>query len=139
MQIDTKFYEDRYEEFKLYCPYLIDHVRSVRPRGERGIRVTLDDGTQYDFNGKDGGVRRVRNYAPIDAGDITDEKCRDSFVHRVSELMDARGFTQQTLAEYTGLSKGSINNYLKKKVTPSSVALRKIAHALQCTMDELMD
>ena len=139
MLIDTKFYEEVFEEFKLYHPYMIDHVRSVRPRGERGIRVTLDDGTQYDYGSMDSGVRRVVSYSPSNITDITDENCRKSFIYRLSELMSTRGFNQKTLAEYTGLAVGSINKYLNGVSTPSLTAVRKIAYALGCTVDELID
>lgn len=137
MLIDTKFYEDKFEEFKMNHPYMVDHVRSVRARGEMGIRVTLDDGTQYDYGSMGRGVRRVVNYSPSNAKAVTDELCRKAFVYKVTELMEARGFTQQTLAEYSGLSKGSINGYLNQKATPSLTAVQKIATALGCTLDEL--
>ena len=139
MRVDTKYYERKLEELKLYHPYLVDHICNVRPRGERGIRVTLDDGTQYDFCGIETGARRVVNYAPDKLDEITDERCRDSFVYNLTMLMEARGFNQQTLAEYAGISKGAINNYLNKKSTPSFTAARRIAYALGCSVNELID
>ena len=137
MLIDTKFYEDKYEEFKERHPYLVDHVRSIHPRGESGIRVTLDDGTKYDYGSIGGGVRRVVNYSPSNVEHITDDSCRKAFVYKVTELMEARGFTQQTLAEYSGVSKGAISKYLNEKATPSFTAVMRIATALGCTLDEL--
>lgn len=139
MHIDTKFYDDKLEEFKLYHPYMVAHIRSVRPRGESGIRVTLDDGTQYDYGSMENGVRRVVEYAPDKLDDITDDRCRDSFVYRLTELMTARGFNQQYLAERTGLSKGAINKYLNKQATPSFTAARRIAYVLGCSVSELID
>ena len=139
MHIDTTFYEDRLKEFKRYHPYMVEHILHVRPRGEAGIRVTLKDGTQYDFGSMENGVRRVVDYTPDALNDITDERCRDSFAYRLTELMSARGFTQQSLVEYTGLSKGAINNYLNKKATPSFTAARRIAYALGCSVSELID
>lgn len=139
MNIDTGCYDNKLEELKRYHPYMIGHIRSVRPRGENGIRVTLDDGTQYDFSGADIGARRVIDYTPNQLDEITDERCRESFVYRLTELMEMRGFNQQTLAEYSGLSKGAINNYLNKKATPSFTAARRIAYALGCTVNELID
>ena len=137
MKIDTKYYENKLEELKLYHPYLIDHIRSVRPKGDKGIRLTLDDGTQYDFGGTETSIRRVVDYTPNTLDEITDERCRESFVYNLTELMEARGFTQQTLAEYSGVSKGAISKYLNEKATPSFTAVMKIATALGCTLDEL--
>ena len=139
MRIDTRFYEDKFEEFKQYHPYMVERVRSVRPRGEAGIRVTLDDGAQYDFGGAENGVRRVVDYAPDILNDITDERCRSSFAYRLTELMAVRGFNQNSLAERSGVSKGAINNYLNKKATPSFTAARRIAYAIGCSVSELID
>ena len=139
MHIDTEFYERKLEELKRYHPYMVGHISKVRPRGETGIRVTLDDGSQYDFGGVEIGTRRVVEYTPDRLDEITDERCRDSFVYRLTELMEIRGFNQQTLAEYSGLSKGAINNYLNKKSTPSFTAARRIAYALGCSVNELID
>jgi transcriptional regulator with XRE-family HTH domain len=71
--------------------------------------------------------------------DLTDELCRSALSYNLIELMDRKGFSQKTLAEYTGLGKGTIYNYINKKATPSLTALRKIAYALGCTVSELVE
>lgn len=137
--MNVNYYNEIFEDFKKYWPFEIDNVNDFRPRGERGIRLTMKDGRLLDYDIITHGLRPVRNYSASAVDEITDERCRDSFVYHVTDLMTARGFTQQTLAEYTGISKGSINKYLNKNATPSMTALRKIAHALQCRLDELLD
>lgn len=139
MKIDTKYYENKFDELKLYHPYLIDHISNVRPRGDKGIRVTLDDGTQYDFGSMGSGIRRVISHEIDKVEDISEERFREVFVYNLTELMEARGFNQQTLAEYSGLSKGAINNYLNKKATPSFTAVQRIARALNCSINELAE
>lgn len=139
MIIDTSYYEDKFEELKRYHPYLIEHVRKVRPRGEGGIRVTLDDGTQYDYISAAIGIRRVVSYAPETINEITDATSRKVFIYRLTDLMEQNGFNQQTLSKRSGVSKAMIHKYLHGEASPTSTALRRIAYALGCTVGELLD
>lgn len=137
--MNMEYYEHIFDDFKQYWPFEVDKVRDYRPRGERGIRIEMNDGRLVDYDIISHGMRPVRDYTANAIEEITDERCRESFAYRVIELMNSRGFTQQTLADYTGISKGAINKYVNKSATPSMTALRKIAYALQCTLDDLLD
>lgn len=137
MQIE--YYERMFEEFKMFWPFEVDNVKDYRPRGDHSIRIEMKDGRCLDYDNISHGIRPVKNFSPSAANEITDERCMDSFSYKLTDLMNTRGFNQETLAEYSGVSKGSINKYINKKSTPSITAFRKIAHALQCTLDELLD
>lgn len=137
--MNAQYYNDIYEEFKNHHPYAVDDVADWRPRGEYGIRLIMKDGTKYDFDKLSMGIRKVDNYSFESKDAITDEQCRASFSYHLVELMALRGFTQQTLSEYTGISKGSINGYINKTKTPSMTNMRKIAYALNCPIGELLD
>lgn len=127
------------EDFKIYHPYLADGIKDWSPRGEHGIRVTMKNGTKYDYHSMGKTIRDVKD-RPMHYDDEYDEtEWRLIFADRLVEKMYAKGITQQTLAEYTGLSKGAINNYVKKMSTPSGYALTKLARALDCTIMELID
>lgn len=139
MFIDTEYYEGKFEELKRYHPYLIEHIRRVRPRGEGGIRVTLDDGTQYDYISVATGIRRVVSYNASALDEINDATSRKVLVYRLSDLMEQNGFSQQILAERAGLSKGAVNKYLNGTASPTSTALKRMAYALGCTVGELLD
>lgn len=137
--MNTEYYDEIYNDLKSHHPYIIDDVEDWRPRGEYGIRITMKDGTKYDFDKLSMGIRRVDNYSFESRDSITDEYCRKSFAYHLVELMTLRGYTQQTLSEYTGISKGSINGYINKTKTPSMTNMRKIAYALNCQLGELLD
>lgn len=137
--MNTKHYEEIYEEFKAYHPYMADDVNDWRPRGDRGIRLFMKNSMQYDFDRVTKGVRRVKDYSMPRAEDITEERCRASIAYHLSEMMGLKGYTQQTLAECTGLGKGSIYNYVNGNSTPSATALRKMAQALDCSIADLLD
>lgn len=137
--MNTKYYDEIYEEFKKHHPYAVNDVDDWRPRGDYGIRLSMKDGTKYDFDKLSMGIRRVNNYSFDSKDAITDEQCRESFAYHLVELMNLRGYNQQILAQYTGISKGSINGYINKTKTPSMTNMRKIAYALNCSVGELLD
>ena len=137
--MNTKHYDEIFEEFKDYHPYLVNDVDDWRPRGDRGIRLFMKNGMKYDFDKVTKGVRRVEDHAMNRAEDITEERCRASLAYHLREMMGLKGYTQQTLAECTGLGKGSIHNYINGNSTPSATALRKMAQALDCSISDLLD
>lgn len=137
--MNVKHYEEIFEEFKLHHPYLVGDVKDWRPRGDVGIRLTMSNGIRYDFDRVTKGIRLVKDHRMTDMDDITEERCRASISYHLTEMMGLKGFNQQSLAEYTGLGKGSINSYIKGKATPSATALRKMAAALDCSISDLLD
>lgn len=137
MNIDH--YNEIFNQFTTYHPYLVNDVHDWRPRSDRGIRVTMEDGTMYDFDTITKCVRRVEDHGMHEIGEITEDRCRASIAYHLTELMGLKGYTQQTLSEHTGLGKGSIYNYINGKATPSATALRKMAQALDCSIADLLD
>lgn len=127
------------EEFKIHHPYLADGIEDWSPRGEMGIRVTMTDGTRYDFNNISKSIRNVEKRPMHHDNEYGEEEWRNVFADRLAELICTKRLSQQALAEYTGLSKGAINNYISKKSTPSAYALSKLARALDCTIMDLTD
>ena len=137
--MNSQYYTRILEEFKLYHPYLADGIRDWRPRGEMGIRVEMNDGRMYDFHTMSKSIRDVKE-RPLHHDDSYDEEgWREVFADRLAELIATKGLNQQALADYTGISKGAINNYINKKSTPSAYALSKLARALDCTIMDLTD
>lgn len=120
-------------------PYITDNMEDWRPRGDRGVRVTMRNGDEYDFDTATMCVSRARYEFKVTGDMINDETCRESFSNHLQIWMARRGFNQQELADYTGLSKGAINSYLNKTKTPSITNLRKIAYALDCSIVDLLD
>lgn len=139
MIIDTSYYEDKLEELKRYHPHIFSHIKKVRPRGEGGIRVTLDDGSQYDYISSAIGIRRVVSYSPSEIDEITEGSSRKLLIYRLSDLMEQNGFSQQTLAQRAGLSKATVHKYLHGEASPTLTALRRMAYALGVTVGELSD
>lgn len=137
--MNIKHYMSILDQFKMYHPYLADGIEDWSPRGEMGIRVIMTDGSEYDFHAMSNTVRNVKDRPVHHDNSFNEEEWRVIFADRLTERMVTKGISQQALAEYTGLGKGSINNYVNGKATPSGYALTKIARALDCTVMDLMN
>ena len=136
--MNSKYYDDMFDTFAQYYPETARHVDDFRPVSNFGIRLTLNDGSLCDFDVLSKGLKRVKEGA-LAKNEITDDLCRESFSVHLCELMRRNGFNQQTLSDYTGISKGSINAYLNKSKTPSLTNVRKIACVLNGSVAELME
>lgn len=137
--MDIRHYEVVHDKFCESAPHLASMKHDWRPRGDFGIRVILEDGTCYDYDIHYPAPRLVREIVMEDASKINDDDCRDLFAYRLRDAMIRRGHNQATLAEYTGISKATISNYLNCKSSATLPHLRRIAHALDCTISELTE
>lgn len=58
-------------------------------------------------------------------------------LYSLKNLRKSKGLTQQQLADLAGVSKQSVVAWEKNKAEPSVDSIKKIAHALGITTDEL--
>ena len=138
MLFNTDHYERMFDDFITRCPEWGRRAVEYRPKTMNSIRVTLDDGSKIDFNPLSDSIHFVKQRAISSPEDIRDEDCREAFSVNLTNMMRVKGFRQDLLAERTGLSSGSISKYMNRKATPSITVVKKIARALNCTMDELL-
>lgn len=137
--LNTKYYNDCFEDFKRRWPREAEHAVNYRPKSEYAIRITLNDGSQLDYNMRaNGTLRRVDTYSPGGALEFTEEYCRTVFANNLSERMAVKGYGQVALAEQTGLSQAVISKYLKRQSTPTVSAIQRIAYVLDCTVEDLL-
>ena len=61
------------------------------------------------------------------------------FGDNLIDIMDEKGYTQEQLANETGLTQSTISKYINKKQMPSIKAIVNLAYALDCTTDELIE
>lgn len=141
MQINTKYYQEMLEEFKERYPNWAADMIRCQPKHSHAIRVTLKNGDQVDYNIRTHSSRYRNTNQVFEASpdDITDDDCRADFSMNLCEQMKMKGFGQADLAHRTGLSTAIISKYLTRNATPTITSLRKIAHALECHPDELLE
>ena len=56
----------------------------------------------------------------------------------IQERMERQGRSRKWLADATGVSLSSINNYLSAFTEPSATKIYRIARALHCTVEDLV-
>ena len=141
MEINTKYHQEILEDFKQRYPNWATEITRCQPKHTHAIRVTLNNGDRVDYNIRTRSSRYQYANQAFDSSpdDITDEDCRADFAMNLREQMKTKGFGQADLSERTGLSTAIISKYLLKKSTPTITSLRKIAHALECHPDELLE
>lgn len=139
MEFKTSYYKEILADFLERHPYFEQEINSYRPKHANAIRITLKDGSMIDYNIQSHTYRDVPKYYVANPNDITDEACREIFAANLVEQMKMKGFGQPDLAARTGLSTAIISKYMRKQATPSITNLEKIAYALNCSRDELME
>ena len=77
--MNTKHYDNIFNEFKLRHPYMVDDIVDYGPRGELGIRLIGRDGTRYDYHSISKSVKRVEERVLYDFSDLTEERWRSLF------------------------------------------------------------
>jgi DNA-binding XRE family transcriptional regulator len=138
--LNTKYYEDCFEDFKKRWPREAADAVDYMPKSEYAIRITMRDGRKIDYNMRAKGTLRYVETSGIgSAMDFTEEYCRSVFANNLSERMAVKGYGQALLAQHTGLSQATISKYLKKLSTPTMSAARRIAHVLDCTIEDLSE
>ena len=70
---------------------------------------------------------------------MSEQEWLDIFAGNLVSLMEENGYSQQQLADATGLSKGTISYYTNGLRMPGVRAIINIAYEFGLTMDELID
>lgn len=122
------------ENFKVYCPGTYKRMKSYTYDGRYSITTELDDGSRYIYNDLEHGTRKL----PNNKDNMSEEEYRQEFGYRLRSIMNDKAMTQSMLSERTGIPQPQLSTYVNGKCTASSYTVRKIAQALNCSVDELL-
>lgn len=70
---------------------------------------------------------------------MTELEWRQNFSKQIRRKLVANGFDQRELAKRSNLSEVSISRYIQCRRSPKGTDILKIALALNCTVDELVN
>ena len=70
---------------------------------------------------------------------MSEQEWLDIFGDNLVSILEEYKMTQDELAEETGLSKGTISKYIRKKQIPNLKAIINLSYALDMDIDELID
>lgn len=119
------------EKLRLYFPQIAKNMVDYQINGSNLIAY-LDDGVIVEYDDIDNTLRKL----PNNGVELTEDTFRNEFGRKLNKLMYRKGFTQQDLAERTGIHQVIISGYITGKHTPSFYNVCKLAKALECSTDE---
>ena len=125
--------EKIFKEFKREFPEIATDTVSIYSSGYSKLGIDLRDGSKIRYD------PLTRTITTVPEFDNDDEKWRYEFGDRLAQLMYAKGFTQQELAEYTDISQSTISRYISGTAVPNSYTINKIARVLGYSTSELVD
>lgn len=70
---------------------------------------------------------------------IYEDDWRDLFATKVKRAMIEQGLNQTELSMISGISNKAISTYLRREKSPGIKAILNIAHALDISVEELID
>ena len=110
-----------------------DEVESIEELNQWDLLITFYDGRKIMFD-RYTGYHRYVFYD--DVNQLTEEQEKREFAYRLRSLMGRRGIGQEELAAMIGTSQTMISHYVSGKFMPNAIILRKIAKALNYSMDD---
>ena len=134
--MERHIYDDILDDFELYYPEIVKDAVTWYPSGRREITVKLRDGGRVIFDGGSKTFRRISNY---DAPMMEEDNWKTGFGRKLGQALCNRCISQSTLSERTGISQTMISRYISGNSIPSAYIIAKLARALECSLNELMD
>lgn len=126
-------YNRMIEQFKLYYPDLYSDTVNWWPSGRFHITIRLNNGTEVEYDNVSNLIR-FNNYNK--ENEITKTNAIGRNINRV---LISKGIKQKELAETSGITSAMLSRYINGTSIPRSDTLIKIAHCLNCSINELCD
>lgn len=133
-----RMWEPILRDLEFFCPHIMERMIDWYPIGRNEIYIKTDDGERYSYQFIGHSLKRL---GPVRKTKVTmtEEEWRKMFSRRLYRRMRSTGMLQDRLSSLTGISPVSLSKYVNGKATPSTYNLRRIADALNCSMNELGD
>lgn len=109
-------------------------IKDIKQLNLWEVLVVMNDGERYIYDDNLRGIRRL----PFSWNDITAEEFKKDAYLRMYTIMRHQGLSYEDLAKRTGISSGTISNYVNGRTSPTLDNLFLIAKALGCGLEDLM-
>ena len=124
--------DTRYENLKLYFPFIVEQAVQIEEEGLWYLVAHLDDGTSVIYDNYLKTIRRL----PDNPRELTEEECRNEFGIRLRKVMQRKLISQKELAAKTGIDESLLSSYINGKRSPSFYKVDQIAKALDCSTED---
>lgn len=125
--------------------YLLYYINRIDPLATMNDIDTIDELNEWDLliifkNGRKVIFDKFTGYYKDifydSIHEVTEEQEKKEFAYRLRSLMGRQQITQEELADSINTSQVMISRYVRGETIPSAIVLRKIAKALDCSMDD---
>lgn len=116
----------------------VDVIESIDSQPFR-LRLIMKDGSVMIYDDISNTVYPEREIRRESDGRLTDEEWQREFSYRLNDQLSARLMNQKTLSEKTGIGEKTISKYCRGEGMPGIHNLAKIARALRCDANQLID
>lgn len=131
-------YQFLFDSFSLYFPDQAARAVKWNLCDIAMIAVQLDDGSTVTYDHLTGGMGYVGNDSSDAVRMPTQEEWRKEFAYRLYRQMLYNNIMQEELSDITGISQGTLSNYLNGRTGPSTYNLLLICDALDCEPADLI-
>ena len=130
--------------FELSHPYIYEHTKEITQIENQPsrLRLLMNDGRVMIYDDITHTVyteRELRGESEKTDRPLTDDEWQAEFAYRLNDQLRARLMNQKDLSEKTGISAVTINKYCRGEGMPGIHNLAKIARALKCDANHLID
>ena len=113
-----------------------EDILSYEALNKHDLLITFKNGKQEMYDTFNNTSRRVNH---IDQTKIDDSQMRLNFRRRLQTIMNRKWVTQEELARRINSSQQMVSRYLTGQSIPSALTLKKIADALDCSVNDFYD
>lgn len=125
MDVFTKRYQHIHDKAKCWREYDVDSV----------IVKTIDDRV-YFFDVNETWAIRIKLIE--DLAELTDEDFQNGLSYWLENAIWSSGLSKAEVAENAGISKVQLSKYLNRKSIPNSNTLYRLAHVLNCDVNDIL-
>ena len=111
-----------------------EDVLEIKELNEWDLLIVFKNGTKIIY---DRFTNYHKNIFYDNIEELTDEQEMKEFAYRLRTMMKRRHIVQDELAERVGTNQAMISRYINGESIPNVLTVRKIAKALDCSMDDL--
>ena len=113
-----------------------EDILSYEALNKHDLLITFRNGNKEIYDTFSNTSRRVNR---IDQTQTDDSQMRLNFRRRLQTIMNRKWVTQEELARRINSSQQMISRYLTGQSIPSALTLKKIADALDCSVNDFYD
>ena len=118
------------EDINAYFPYVYESLKIIDGLGFGEWFIETVNGERLIY---DEVARTIRRYSVCDDDE---SRLRKEFGIRLRKMLYFKGVSQEELSEQTGLSKVTLSKYMNGRSIPNYFKAKKIADALECSLDD---